>query len=296
MNYVILLIAGVIITTAILVITYTWLFARFFCKPKRYKTKNSPLSYGLHADLVEFKSQGKRLEGWLIGKNSQTKFKPLVIFAHGWSANSSLLLPFAKFLYKLGFKVFMYDCRGHGNSEKDGPITIRKMALDISAAIDCIYKKFETENLSLSVFGHSMGASAALLAASNDSRIEKIIACAPFSDPETLIRRNVKSKKIPMGIFIHFVFYFMQKWLGTTMRDVSPVNRIKRIEKDILLIHGANDQLIPYSDILSLQKASDPKRLTFLNIEKRGHFDILRDSLFMNNVANFIEGSRLSKT
>lgn len=99
-----------------------------------------------------------------------------------------------------------------------------------------------------------------------------------------------------MGIFIHFVFYFMQKWLGTTMRDVSPVNRIKRIEKDILLIHGANDQLIPYSDILSLQKASDPKRLTFLNIEKRGHFDILRDSLFMNNVANFIEGSRLSKT
>lgn len=73
MYYVIYLIVIVIITIIFLVISYTWLFARFFCKPKRSKTKRSPLNYGLQAESVEFISQGKRLEGWLIGKNSQNK-------------------------------------------------------------------------------------------------------------------------------------------------------------------------------------------------------------------------------
>lgn len=288
MNFTISLILIIIISFFFLIIISTWLFAWFFCKPKRNKTKKAPLNYGLPAERARFKSQGKKLEGWIISKNSKKEIDRLLILTHGWSTNLSIFFPIVKFLHNSGFDMFLYDSRGHGNSESDNPITLKKMAADISAAIDYACIKFKSANLPIAILGHSMGASAAILAASNDNRIEKIIACAPFSDPKLIIKRHIKSNKIPLGIFIKLVFYFIQRWIGTTIDNIAPINRINYIEKDILLVHGLKDTLIPYTDTISLRNASTSKKTSLLKVENRGHFDILRDSFFMNNVIDFI--------
>lgn len=277
----------------IIVITYTWLFARYFCKPKRNKTKKIPIDYGLPAELIRFQSQGKRLEGWFISKNRHYDTDKIVILTHGWSTNLSLLLPLARFLFNSGSDLFLYDSRGHGNSADDGPITLKKMAQDVSSAIDYAYKKLKTANLPVIIVGHSMGASAGILAASYDHRIERIIACSPFSDPKTLTTRHLRQKRIPMGILVHLVFYFMERWLGTKMKNISPINRINHIEKDILLIHGTKDKVIPYADSVSLETAGLSNKTNLLKIEKRGHYDILRDSIFMNNTVAFINGIKV---
>jgi hypothetical protein len=202
-------------------------------------------------------------------------------------------LPFARFLFNSGFDLFLYDSRGHGNSADDGPITLKKMAQDVSAAIDYACNKLKKANLPVILIGHSMGASAGILAASYDHRIERIIACSPFSDPKTLTIRHIRQKRIPMGILIHLVFHFIERWLGTKMSNISPLNRINHIEKDILLIHGTKDKVIPYSDSVSLEAAGLSKKTELLKVEKRGHYDILRDSIFMNSAVAFINGIRV---
>lgn len=290
MNNTVFLISTALVTGIISVIPYTWIFARLYCKPRKIETKRTPLDYGLPAELIEFFSQGIRLEGWIIRNNLHLKTGGLVILTHGWSTNSSLLLPLAKFLFNAGFDLLLYDCRGHGNSAKDGPITLRKMAQDVSAAITYVYQDLKTLYSNVSVIGHSMGASAAIVAASYDHRINRLVACSPFSDPKTLTTRHLKQKRIPMGILIHLVYIFIERWLGTTMQNIAPLNRIKHVNQDILLIHGTKDHIIPSSDSASLSAVNQSDKLRFLKIENRGHFDILRDSTFMQVVVDFMSG------
>ena len=282
-----LLIGLLLLSLFALLLIFAWLFAKEYCKPRRVKSRRIPKDFSLPAVNIQLNSEGKHLQGWLIGDKAPEIERDIVILVHGWSVNMTLMLPISRYLYNSGFDVLIFDCRGHGQSEDGGPITLIKMAQDINSAIDFAYNRVKNSNKTINLLAHSMGASAAILSSSQDKRVKSLVAISPFADPRLLTKRYMISKKIPTWGFINLVFFFIHKWLGVSMDKISPLNRLKQMDQNALFIHGNQDHTVPYNDTVTLLEKSGQKNHKLLLVEEKDHLDILRDANMFEDIVSF---------
>ncbi len=176
---------------AALSIGFSWLFARLYTRPRRRLPSKTPIDYGLPFEPITFNSRGVLLNGWFIPTDGNPALRPAIILAHGWSSNAAQMLPLAHLLHTAGFGVLMYDARGHGTSGAAGPITIRKFAEDLMAAIDYLEIRLGADATCLGVVGHSMGGASTILAASIEPRIRVLVSSSAFADAVALTRRFI---------------------------------------------------------------------------------------------------------
>ncbi len=154
---------------AAIIVGCSWLFARLYTKPKRRPRIETPDDHSLPFESITFKSHGKILNGWFIPPDGNPAPRPAIIAAHGWSNNASQMLPVARQLHEAEFGVLLYDARGHGTSDNDGPMTILKFTEDLIAGIDYLQERLDVDMTRLGVVGHSIGEASAILAASSGS-------------------------------------------------------------------------------------------------------------------------------
>ncbi len=287
LNLILPMIFGLCILAA-LVITFSWLWARMYCKPKRRAPIKTLADYKLPFESVTFNSHGAALRGWLIPIAPSAVRPPTIILAHGWSNNSNQMLPVARALHSTGFAVLLYDARGHGVSGKDGPITIAKFAEDVIAAIGYLEARSDVDATRLGVVGHSMGGSAAILAASADPRIRVVISSSAFADPTALTLDFMRVFHIPRYPFLQLISYFIERWLGSTMSAVAPLNRVGEITVPLLLLHGDSDRFIPPLNMDLLYERGDQRYAKRAMIRGRGHSDILRDPVYSSQIVTFL--------
>jgi dipeptidyl aminopeptidase/acylaminoacyl peptidase len=261
-----------------LVIAFSWVFARLWCKPKREPPTRTPADYELPFESVSYSSHGVPVRGWFVPGESDASLHPVVILAHGWSRNGAEMLPLASLLHEAGFAVLLYDSRGHGLSGEDGPITIRKFAEDIISTTEYLQTRPDVDKGRLGVVGRSIGGAAAILAASAEPRIRAIASCSAFADPQVLTRNQLARMHIPTWPVTWLVCRFIERWLGTTMDKVTPQNRIGQIKGSLLLIHGDTDQFTSPSNMEALYERAPRERTERLLIPGRGHSDVMRDT------------------
>ncbi len=264
-------------TIVALVVAFSWVFARLWCKPRHIPPSKTPADLELPFESIKFFSRGVQINGWFIPVASDTSLPPVIILTHGWSANAVEMLLLARVLHKANFAVLLYDARGHGASEKDGPITILKFVEDIIASIDYLETRTDVDKSRLGVLGRSIGGSSALLAASTEPRIRAVVSCSAFADTEALTRNYLATLHIPAWPFSWLANCFIGRWLGTSVRSVAPQNRIGQITVPILLFHGDLDRYISPSNMDILYDRAPRGRTERLLITNRGHSDILRD-------------------
>ncbi len=279
---------GVIVA---LIVGFSWLFARHYCQPRRRLPTKTPADYDLPYEPVTFTSQEVLLKGWFIPANGNPAPQPTIIVAHGWSRNAARMLPVARLLHDAGFGVLLYDVRGHGASGDGGPMTLLKFAEDIIAAVDYLGGRPEVDMTRLGVVGHSMGGASAIVAASTESRIRVLVSSSAFADPVALTRRFVRAHHIPIPRwpFLWLAFHFIERWLGTTIADIAPKNRIGRIKVPLLLIHGDSDQLVPSSDMEALYARARPELARRWLAPGRRHSDVLTDPEYGSRVIGFLD-------
>ncbi len=77
---------------------------------------------------------------------------PVVVLPHCWGCNHEIWIPVARRLHEQGYRVVLYDQRGHGQSTRGtAPLAMDTLALDLEAV-------FEATAVSDAVLaGHSMG-------------------------------------------------------------------------------------------------------------------------------------------
>lgn len=287
LNIIPLAIFGLCILAA-LGISFSWVWARLYCKPKRRAPAKMPSDYNLPFEAVSLYSHNAPLHGWFIPITSGSFRHPTIILAHGWSNNSNQMLPVARMLNGAGFAVFLYDARGHGASGEDGPITIAKFVEDIRAAVDYVWSRSDVDTRRVGLIGHSMGGSAAILAASDDPRIRVVVSSSAFADPLALTWGFLRAMHIPRVPFLWLVSHFIERWLCNTMSDMAPQNRIGRIQAPMLLIHGGSDQYIPPANMETLYARAHPEKAEHWLIPGRGHSDIIRDSRYGSRIIEFL--------
>lgn len=277
---------AVIATLAMTSVGFSWFFVRTWGRPKQRITPDTPEDHGLRSEPVTFPSDSGELTGWFIGQDDP--HASAVVVSHGWGSDGARMLPLAAMLHDNGHAVLLYDARRHGANTSQDPATLLSFAEDVSAAINYLSHRPDVDPNHLGIVGHSMGGSAAIVAASRNPKIRVVVAGSAFAHPVSLTRRVLRHLHIPRWPFLWLIRFFIERHLGTTMSDIAPQNRIADISVPVLLVHGAQDGVVPLSDMDLLYEAANHDHVRRLVLPERGHRDVLKDAEFARHALQFL--------
>lgn len=158
-----------------------------FHDPNAAKT---PASFGMPFRGMNFESRDHiPLRGWYLPAGSSAPAKGTIVYCHGLHRSRVEMLPMASFGHSLGYDGVLFDFRNHGQS--GGKVTSIGYweRLDVEAAVREVLRQ-EKGPHPVVVWGVSMGAAAALMAAAEDPQIDAVISDSTFLSFDRVIRHH----------------------------------------------------------------------------------------------------------
>ena len=211
----------------------------------------TPEDLGIDYKDVHLKTEdGENLHGWFfpLDKNS-----PLVLFFHGNAGNISHRLDNVRLILDKKIQVFIFDYRGYGKSS--GKPSENGLYKDGLAAWDYLVHKEKILPDNIVLFGRSLGAAAAI-----DVALKRQVRSIIIESGFTSIKDMAKTI---------FLFSLLSFSLPGHYNNLEKISLIK-IPK--LIIHGVNDELVPFFMGEKLFNSSkEPKY--FFPIKRAGHND-----------------------
>lgn len=235
----------------------------FIFHPKKLK-HSSELHFSIPFQEIKIAAKGAILNGALF---KSKKSKGLIFFLHGNAGNLLNQDDAAKFYTQLGYDFFTFDYRGYGKSTNE--ISSEDQFFDdIQSAYDFVKKEYSEELIN--VVGYSIGtASAAMISSRNHP--SKLLLIAPYY---SLLDMTIRKYKIIPTFLLEYKFE-TNKYL-------------ERIKSPVLLIHGDQDDILPFEGSIQLSKLLN-KKSKFLPIKGQGHNNFEENTLFQKNVAAFLK-------
>lgn len=222
-------------------------FSKKYAFPKRRIIDDTPEKADLSFNSVKFSDGMGEIKAWYIPAKDSDK---IIIIVPGFGANKSVLLDLAPPLHKEGFDLLMIDLRGQGESDS-GPCTFGvEESRTILASIDWIKNNILTQRKRISIIGFSIGATAALIAATHSDKIDTIISEGAIYDLNSVIKKGMKQAIGILGL----IYYPIVRMLYRHYTGISPkyVNLIDNSQdfraKKIMIISDSLDKI---SDIES---------------------------------------------
>lgn len=229
----------------------------------------SPAVLGLSALPVHLPGpNGKTLFAWFVPVPDVLS-APAILVMHGWGANASMMLPSVAPLLGAGFAVLLLDARCHGASDDDAFTSLPRFAQDIEAGLDWLAVQPQVDPKSLAVLGHSVGAGAALLSATRRHDIQAVVSISAFAHPHEVMRRLLAGRHIPYFGFGWYVLRHVQQVIGVQFDEIAPVHSMTRVLCPVLLVHGEEDDMVPFDDARRLLEAGHPGQVQLLAVAGR---------------------------
>jgi len=205
-------------------------------------------------DVSFYNWRGELLSGWLA---LITPEAPVILLTHGTPGNRVSMLQRAAFLYKHGYNVLLFDFQSYGLSQ--GVMSTLGMveSEDILAAISFLHGLPDTMYSKIGVLGLSMGATAAVLAASRSSDILALVAesCpvdatrVPGDVPDEASREADRQ--------------LVEDVYGVDITQARPLDYVPKLagHSAVFFINGDADTTTPLPGMQELYNAaSDPKQ------------------------------------
>jgi dienelactone hydrolase len=161
-----------------------------------------------------------------------------------------------------GMAALTIDLPGQGENRRHFALNQSNVVRIAEAAIDFLVGRPEVDGGRLAVVGTSMGAAAAMLAASTDTRIKALVEIAGFYYPMAWWDRFPHEIK-------EFLRYVMgakdQQELLELVRPVNLEGRVKDIRCPLLVVHGQQDYIVPFteSDLIWAEATPPKERFIF---------------------------------
>jgi uncharacterized protein len=218
-------------------------------------------------EQVEFLVDGNRLKGLLIFPENVKDKNPAILFIHGWTSKKERSVQYAQGLAKLGYISFMFDMRGHGESEGNiGTATIKEFLDDVLAAYDYFVKVKGVDSGEISVVSSSFGCYlATLLSAKKD--IKKLVLRAPAD----YVNDNFNKPKMQTsGSDNPALTAWREK--PKNSKETFALEAISRFDGEILIIESGKDDTIPHQTIMNyINAAKDKSKLTHILLKDAPH-------------------------
>ena len=231
--------------------------------------------------------RGKCLFGWFISAGERA---PALVVMHGWGGNAEMMLPLAAPLHERGYALLLVDARCHGQSDEDNFASLPRFAEDIEAALAWLAGQPEVDAARLGVIGHSVGAGAALLAASRRRDLRAVVSLAAFAHPAAMMRRWLASKRIPHWPVGAYILAYVQRVIGFRFDDIAPCHTIARVTCPVLLVHGLEDDTVPVEEARQIH-AARPSDAVELLLVPGSHDDYGDVTRHLAQLGDFLERS-----
>jgi len=268
--------------------------------PAHNKIVEIPVKYDLKYENISFNSQldAVDLKGWWIpaqNNNNIINSNKTVIFAHGYKDTRDVskihALALAKRIAQEGYNVMMFDFRNSGESE--GKVTSVGLfeTKDMLSAIE--YAKVNRKSQKISLIGWSMGAAVSIIAGTESSYVNTIIADSSFSDLDTYLQTNLPVwSDLPNFPFTAEIMSLLPIIERMDPKKVSPSKSTNNLgNRKLLLIHSTDDKSIPYDNSVQIYNSiGDKSNVELWLTDKADHIKsyLLYKNEYENKVITFL--------
>jgi len=260
--------------------------------PPTARPSLNPARMGLACEEVELRSEdGFRLTAWWMPSGKAGR-APVVIL-HGLGASKAHMIDYILFTQEQGNPTLAIDFRGHGGSDPSLTSIGFYESRDATAAMQFVREKGAGDPV---LWGTSMGAVSALLAAARDGSAAGVIADAPFDTYRNTVLHHAKLfyglSEFPL---ITLAMPMIESRVRFRVDDVDCLRAAEQIQAPMLLLAGEEDVRMPPAMVRSIyERAAGPKE--YWVIPGEGHENRNFGQEFRDKVAGFlsrIKGERL---
>lgn len=245
------------------------LITRAGTRPMDLRDTITPADYGLEFEEVEFEaSDGVPLRGWFLDGDREDAS---VAVGHGLFRSRKEVLDRAALFRKLGFDTLVFDFRRHGASGGERTTLGYIERLDFQGAVAFLRER--EPGARVLVYGVSMGAAAAILAARATPEISAVIADSPFYDIEQTVVHHVRLIfGLPRFPFADVLLYFLELRGGFDREDFALEPAVRSLGKrPVLILAGERDERMPPELQRKLYEASASPASGFHVFPGAGH-------------------------
>lgn len=216
-----------------------------------------------------------------------------IFLLHGIQDNSQLgpYLLYKELFTAAGYQVVQVDLRGHGKSTGEWITYGAVESRDMKQVLDVLHDQ-GVINGPVGVFGISYGAAVGLQWASQDSRVDAVVAVEPFAT-----FRQAAHDAAPM-VLGPARFFFGPKQIddavdeagklaGFDPQQSGPLFSIDKLHVPALIIHSQEDELVSYQNSVMLHEAN-PRYIKLLTLRNESHFWVWLSSLDMIHHASMV--------
>ena len=216
---------------------------------------------------------------------------PTQIFCHGYrSMHQRDFAGIHEIALSLGHNLLMIDQRAHGESEGTTITFGIKESIDVLDWIDYLRERFG--DVPILLYGVSMGAATVLMTAGEKlpDNVKCVIADCPMSSALEIIKL-VAASVGPASWFAGWLARASARIHGFKLTSNSAVEAVKRAEIPILLLHGDEDDFVPY--YMSQRIAAANPKIQFETFKCRPHAEsyFLETERYTKIVKDFIARS-----
>ncbi len=239
-------------------------------RPMDLALTSSPSDYGLDFEEVSFTSvDGVPLSGWYLGGADSDV---VIACGHGLFRSRREVLDRAAFFRRRGFDTLVFDFRRHGTTSTDAKVTMGyNERLDFLGAAEFLERGHPEAEVVL--YGVSMGAAAALLAARDSETISAVIADSSFLNFEHTVSHHVEMLfGLPRFPVASTLLFFFQRAAGIDVLDFDLERAVAALgDRPVLIAAGGDDRRMPAEIQRRLFEASKTDRSVFRVFPGAGH-------------------------
>lgn len=262
------------------------------------------------ADLEWFKAAPK--EKWTLENGVVAYYlangtsQKTVILSHGYRGDSSLMGPWARLYYDLGYNILTPDASGHGDSAGETINFGWNEKTNYLKWIDQVIEKTGSES-EIVLHGVSMGSATVLMTAGEDlpGNVVGIIGDSAYTsvwDQMTYISGlvaeqigellEISPEEVSQALPI--LDGLVTERLGFSMSAASVVDQVKQATKPIGLIHSRDDLFIPESSSETIFNAIGSQQKYFWRAAGGGHIGGVHNNRedYLETVKNYLEMAR----
>ena len=152
----------------------------------------TPQDFGMSYRPVDFQSSdGISLRGWYLPAPAGSAAQGTIVYCHGVNRTRIEMLPMAQFAHNLGYNGLVFDFRHQGESAGAISTIGYQERLDVEGAVRYALDGRHAAS-PVVVWGISMGAAAALMAAAETPDVAGVISDSTFLSFEDTVRHHWK--------------------------------------------------------------------------------------------------------
>jgi uncharacterized protein len=242
------------------VLRYTPVIVRVFREQPVLKPLRHEAEFG-HEDVRFLTKDGLELAGTYFHTRRHDR-AGVVVFCHEFLGDRWSALPYADCLRDLGFDLFSFDFRNHGDSDREegyDPLqwVSDRETKDLEAALECLRARSDHDPAGFGLFGISRGGGAAIVVGAETPDVWGVVTDGAFPTDGMILAYILKWapiyvsrigvwKYLPTGVYAAIGRMARRHAERQLNRVFVSIERgaSRLAPRPLLMIHGARDSLI----------------------------------------------------